>query len=300
MISKCIKCGIEIECKRKHKKFCVICFKEHKKAYHKKWRNNNKSKTNAYSRDRYKNNPKAKESHRISLNKWRKNNPDKRREQERRRSKRIKENPEKYSKVIKNSKGWHKKYRKDNNAHLNKEGKKYYHKNKKKWIDRAIIINSDPILLEKKRIGDCISGKKYRDNNPEKRKEQNKRYRKNHPGKDWEYMKNRQATDKNFNVLCKLRHRLYLALNKYSKKGKTRNSDCYGVDYNAIIKHLKPFPEDISKYHVDHIKPLSKFKFINSDGSTNLEEIKKAFAPENHQWLLAEDNLKKSDKWEGD
>ena len=37
------------------------------------------------------------------------------------------------------------------------------------------------------------------------------------------------------------------------------------------------------KYHVDHIRPLSK-------GGTH--------SPDNLQILLAEDNLKKSDKWE--
>jgi len=64
----------------------------------------------------------------------------------------------------------------------------------------------------------------------------------------------------------------------------------YGIDYEKIIEHLKPFPKDLSKYHIDHIKPLCKFDL------TKKEEVKKAFAPENHQWLLVTDNLKKSSK----
>ncbi len=64
----------------------------------------------------------------------------------------------------------------------------------------------------------------------------------------------------------------------------------YGVDYKAIIRHLKPFPEHISNFHIDHIKPLCSFDL------TNPSEVKKAFSPENHQWLLAEDNLKKGVK----
>ena len=51
------------------------------------------------------------------------------------------------------------------------------------------------------------------------------------------------------------------------------------MEYEAIINHLKPIPEDIRKYHIDHIKPLCSFNFINKDGSSNPEEIKKAFAP---------------------
>ena len=62
----------------------------------------------------------------------------------------------------------------------------------------------------------------------------------------------------------------------------------YGIDYKAIIEHLKPFPKDISIYHIDHIKPLCSFDL------TSPKEVKKAFAPENHQWLLARDNLMKS------
>ena len=61
----------------------------------------------------------------------------------------------------------------------------------------------------------------------------------------------------------------------------------HGISYKLIIEHLKPFPEDLSKYHVDHIKPLCSFDLTNS------EEIKIAFAPENHQWLTAKENKEK-------
>jgi len=61
----------------------------------------------------------------------------------------------------------------------------------------------------------------------------------------------------------------------------------YQDNKENIIKHLKPFPVNIKAYHIDHIIPLASFDFsIDS-------EIKKAFAPKNHQWLLAEENLKK-------
>lgn len=68
----------------------------------------------------------------------------------------------------------------------------------------------------------------------------------------------------------------------------------YGIDYYSIVESLKPFPSDLSKYHIDHIKPLCSFKLLNEDGTQNFEEIKKAFAPANLRWLLKEENIKKN------
>jgi hypothetical protein len=99
--------------------------------------------------------------------------------------------------------------------------------------------------------------------------------------------KNKRKEDTNFAMTMRIRNYFYYTLKKYTTRGKITNSYKYGIDYKAIIEHLKPFPEDISKYHIDHIKPLCSFNLEDK------EEIKKAFAPENHQWLLAEDNLKK-------
>ena len=100
----------------------------------------------------------------------------------------------------------------------------------------------------------------------------------------------------NFMISVKIRNSLYQALNLYTELGKIMSSRQYGIDYKKIIEKLIiELPEDFErrKYHIDHIKPLCSFYFINKDGSTNLEEVKKAFAPENLRWLLAEDNLKK-------
>lgn len=110
------------------------------------------------------------------------------------------------------------------------------------------------------------------------------------------YMKQRMKKDKDFNLKIRLRTNFSHCLRTYTKTGKVLLSKEYGIDYDAIIKHLKPFPKDISKYHVDHIRPLCSFKFVNKDGSNNLQQIKEAFKPENHQWLLARENLKKGSK----
>lgn len=90
----------------------------------------------------------------------------------------------------------------------------------------------------------------------------------------------------------RLRARLVHAFRDYSTKGKQRSSDEYGIDYIAIIHHLGPCPGNREEWHIDHIKPLSLFDFDDP------EQIKQAFAPENHQWLLARDNLEKHNKYE--
>jgi hypothetical protein len=84
----------------------------------------------------------------------------------------------------------------------------------------------------------------------------------------------------------------------YIKTGKIMSSSKYGINYKKIIENLKPFPTDLSKYHVDHKRPLCSFKFVNEDGTQNLEDIKKAFAPDNLQWLTVQENLRKSGKYE--
>lgn len=85
----------------------------------------------------------------------------------------------------------------------------------------------------------------------------------------------------------KLRKRVWKALRNYSATGKISTAKEYGIDYGAIIEYLKPFPKDQSEYHIDHIRPLCSFDLNNP------EQIKIAFAPENHQWLTPEQNMKK-------
>jgi len=94
----------------------------------------------------------------------------------------------------------------------------------------------------------------------------------------------------------RLRQHLRKVFNKYIKDHKKIRSRHYGISWQKIIDNLKPFPTGISNYHIDHITPLSSFDFINSDGSINENEIRIAFSPKNHQWLLAHDNISKGNK----
>lgn len=102
------------------------------------------------------------------------------------------------------------------------------------------------------------------------------------------YRNNRRATDEPYRLKENLRSRLWSAFKAYSTTGKLRKADEYGIDYKAIIEHLGPMPD--GDFQIDHIIPLSRFDF------NDLAQIKIAFSPENHQWLSAEENLKKGNK----
>ena len=108
--------------------------------------------------------------------------------------------------------------------------------------------------------------------------------------KNYQYKKERMKHDKKFRIKQDIGKRLRASFTHYSKTGKKRmTSKQYGVDTEEIAEYLykhKNCPKDLlknrSKYHIDHIIPLSWFDF------NNLQEIEWAFAPENHQCLTAE------------
>ena len=50
-------------------------------------------------------------------------------------------------------------------------------------------------------------------------------------------------------------------------------------------------------WHVDHIKPISKFNFFNEDGTENIEQVKECFSLNNLQPLWAKDNLSKGNRY---
>jgi len=100
----------------------------------------------------------------------------------------------------------------------------------------------------------------------------------------------RRKTDLEFAIRDRLRHSLRHALAKYSKTGKIMSSKKYGIDWEKVIEGLKPFPNNIKNFEVDHITPLHTFNL------TNPKKVKKAFDPSNLQWLTIEENRKKSGK----
>jgi hypothetical protein len=84
----------------------------------------------------------------------------------------------------------------------------------------------------------------------------------------------RRDTDPYFALVGRLRSRVRRALAAGYK------SDRAGlIDYAAIALHLGPRPGP--GHHVGHIRPLRTFDLTDS------EQIRLAFAPENHRWRPA-------------
>ncbi len=181
-----------------------------------------------------------------------------------------------------NNKEKMKKYYLKNKEKIQMDFKKYYLDNRDKFLKQG----KEYTLNNKEKIS--ILKKKYSIKNREKIRKYGKDNRHKTNLKD----KERWYNDQNFNTKKRLRNLLRSALRRYAMKGKYKSSKQYGINYKAIIEHLKPFPKDISLYHIDHIKPLCSFDLTNDN------EIKKAFEPKNHQWLLAKDNQSKGGKIE--
>ena len=88
-----------------------------------------------------------------------------------------------------------------------------------------------------------------------------------------------------------IRNRFADAIRAYTKDKKLFSIEEYGIKIEDIIKKLGPCPGERGEFHIDHHFPLAAFDL------TNIEQVKAAFAPENHVWLKKEDNLRKHDKY---
>ena len=145
-----------------------------------------------------------------------------------------------------------------------------------------------------------ILSKKYRLENKEKIIAKDRRYYKQNKkliqSKYYKYCKMHRKLKTQMATRERLRGHVYQAMIKYAKTGKIWTSQQYGIDYEAIIAHLGPHPNTRGikgDFHIDHIIPLSAFDLNDP------EQIKLAFAPGNHQWLRAKDNISKHDHVEG-
>lgn len=102
----------------------------------------------------------------------------------------------------------------------------------------------------------------------------------------------RYIEDETFRITCLLRRRLHDSINAYAAYGKVKTSKQYGIDYLKIAQYLGPCPGKREDFHIDHIFPLSAFNFNDP------QQIKVAFAPENHRWLTKQVNLSKNDTYD--
>lgn len=87
-----------------------------------------------------------------------------------------------------------------------------------------------------------------------------------------------------------LQSRFWVAIRMQVGRGHAIKVHDYGVNWHDVVQHLGPCPGKRENWHVDHVIPLSRFDL------TDARQVRLAFAPENHQWLPAAENLKKSQK----
>lgn len=186
------------------------------------------------------------------------------------------------------------KYRKDYPEEAREAVRKYYEAHYEESKERGRKYYA--ARLEERRE----YGRKYwatYPKSPEEVRERNRKYYRANSEKVKEcnikYEKARYLSDEGFAVKQRLRKLLQHAFRHYSKTGKLLSSRAYGIDFSAIVKYLGPCPGDRKLFHIDHIRPLSSFDF------NDLEQVKQAFAPWNHRWLLAEENLSKGNRFEG-
>lgn len=188
-----------------------------------------------------------------------------------------------------------KKYRKKHKVEIRKQ-KKIYREEHKEELRKYREENKERLLKKQRerywenREKYLESGRNWKKNNKDKIN-QYKRTEKVKEGRN-KHRRKREKEDIEYNMKHRLRSHLLSALKKYAKTGKVWVSKQYGIDYEKIIEYLKPLPKNLQDYEVHHLKPLFTFNFINDDDSQNLEEIKKAFAPENHKLLLVKEHRK--------
>lgn len=108
------------------------------------------------------------------------------------------------------------------------------------------------------------------------------------------YWRRRIQTDWQFLLTKRLRARFAIAMRRiFAGKSYSASRD-FDINWAAIIDHLGPCPGPRDLWHVDHIKPLASFNL------TDPEQVRLAFAVDNHQWLPARQNISKGTKpWEG-
>lgn len=168
--------------------------------------------------------------------------------------------------------------------------KNYYEKNKVVFLEKRKEYHKNN--REK-----CLIGMRdyYINNRKERLKYRKEYYEKNKTEinrKNTIKNRERRYLDKDYAIKIRLRKNLWRAFKQYNL-GKKLKSSKYGINYQAIMESLKPFPKDISQYEIDHIKPLFSFDLRNP------QQIREAFTPENHQWLLKSINRQKGarERW---
>lgn len=174
-----------------------------------------------------------------------------------------------------------------NRERILQEEREDYYKNIDYEKERKRIYNQKPETKIKNRLY-----MRLRRKTSKVQKATDKKFNKYEYTKKWRkrYVKLKKINNPNFAIRVRLGCRIRDALNKNIKEEKVIIPKKYKINYNKIIDYLKPFPENIKDYEIDHIIPLCSFDLTDED------QFKKATAPENHQWLTISENRIKSGK----
>lgn len=194
-------------------------------------------------------------------------------------------------------------YLDNNNETIKEKRKEYYEQNKDIISVKGKEYRSNPIVIER----NIKYQKEYRINNEDQLREQKKQYTADPKNKEHkrEYDKihnpYRYKNNTTYRITKLLRGRVRNAIKDNIKSASTM--ELLGCTVEELKIHLQKtaddnYPDknfDINNYdsklwHIDHIKPCSKFNMEDP------EEQKKCFHYTNLQILTAEDNLKKYNK----
>ncbi len=182
---------------------------------------------------------------------------------------------EKHKKYYQENKEQKKKYQKENKKKIRKYQKEYQQENKQKLKKQKKEYQQKNKKQTKKYM------KKYNQEHKKQLAKYMKEYNQNYKEQRKEHWQRRYQKDTNFKLITNLRNRTKNALKYYTKTGKILKSKDHRINYQAIIKHLNKQPKT-SRIH--HIIPLCCFD-LNKE-----EQIKKAFAPENHRYEEIEEH----------
>jgi hypothetical protein len=201
--------------------------------------------------------------------------------------------------TVEEKKAYDKVYRQKNKARI----KEYRESNKEKIKERASLYyksRKDYYKEYQKHYGPTY----YLANKEAiaaQRKEKNKQYRQANKEKARLYMLQKLANNKDYLVRARIANRIYDALKAVKARKNMRTLDYCGCSVAFLMNHLEAqFAPGMSwdnygEWHIDHIRPCASFTNLGID----IEEQKQCFHYTNLQPLWAEDNLRKSDKWDG-
>lgn len=153
---------------------------------------------------------------------------------------------------------------------------------------------SDKVDYRKHYLSRKIKSKLYRDR-PENKKhfsEYYKIYVQQHKDRINEIKSKYTKTNPQAIIRHRIRERFRRAIRKVESNSNMSLS-LYGIMVKDIVTRLGPCPGKKEDWHIDHKIPISLFDLRDPS------QVKKAFAPENHQWLPKDINLKKHNKMEG-